>query len=113
MSDWDEPTTPPRGRPLDEARLRAALAQLTSALQALHGVDLVHRDVKPSNILVTGRIPFEGGAMEVLLQKQHAEPPPPRSLVPEVPADLDALCLRGDFRRSVELSLEGAQILDG
>jgi hypothetical protein len=47
----------PGGR-LDERRLRTALAQLASALHSLHGHELVHRDVKPHNVLVTsaGRV---------------------------------------------------------
>ena len=37
----------------DEPRLRAGLAQLARGLLALHGAGKIHRDVKPSNIMVT------------------------------------------------------------
>ncbi len=42
----------------DEGRLRRALPQLVSGLSALHAAQKIHRDVKPSNILVTpeGRV---------------------------------------------------------
>ncbi len=36
-----------------EQRIRKALPQLVSALNALHASDLLHRDLKPRNILVT------------------------------------------------------------
>jgi hypothetical protein len=46
------------GERFDEARLRDAFAQLVRGLSALHRASKVHRDVKPSNVLVTpeGRV---------------------------------------------------------
>jgi hypothetical protein len=63
-----EPSQDPtlRGDPLaaltrrryDERRLREAIVQLADGLAAIHAVGIVHRDVKPSNVMVTpgGRV---------------------------------------------------------
>jgi len=42
--------------------------------------------------VLTGRYPFEGTDGQILLDKQAAEPAPPSSIAPGVPADLDELC---------------------
>jgi hypothetical protein len=42
---------------------------------------------------LTGRLPFDGGPIEVLLQKRQTDPTPVRSLAPDAPEDLAELCM--------------------
>jgi tetratricopeptide (TPR) repeat protein len=139
----------------DTSRLRETLAQLVNGLGALHDAGHVHRDVKPTNILVsngrailldfglairhdrdplswsdsemvgtpaymapeqasaavagpeadfysvgvilyealTGKLPIEGHALEMMMKKQRIVPTPPSQLISNVPGDLDALCV--------------------
>ncbi len=42
---------------------------------------------------LTGRLPFLGSPVEVMMDKQRFDPPPPCELVPDLPDDLAALCI--------------------
>ncbi len=143
------------GGAVDPARVRGAARQLVSGLEVLHQRGRLHRDVKPSNVLIAadgrvvlldfglatvfggdddrrrtladaagtlayiapevawgataspaadlysvgvmlfevlaGRLPYEGTAGQVVTDKMNRAAPRLRDLVPEVPADLDAL----------------------
>jgi hypothetical protein len=59
---------------------------------------------------ITGRLPFAGSAFEMLLSKQSSEPAPPRVLMPEVPAELSALCV-GLLKPDPAARLTGEEVL--
>ena len=60
---------------------------------------------------LTGRFPFDGRALEVLVAKQTRDPLPPCAIAPDVPADLDRLCVEL-LRRQPRDRPSGREILE-
>jgi serine/threonine protein kinase len=150
-------------RRLPPERIATLLAEVADALQYAHDQGVIHRDVKPSNILLdkdnhphlmdfglakrdagevsmtlegqilgtpaymspeqasgearhvdgrsdvyslgvilyqllTGELPFKGNPRALLHQVQHEDPPPPRRLAKDIPADLETICLKAIAR---------------
>ncbi len=59
---------------------------------------------------LTGRLPFTGKSLEVLMNKQKEDPPPPASIANDVPADLNDLCVEL-LLRSPDDRPTGAEVL--
>jgi hypothetical protein len=59
---------------------------------------------------LTGRPPFQGPPLQVLLDKQHHDPPAPTQLVPGTPPDLAELCM-ALLCRAPEARPAGAEVL--
>jgi serine/threonine-protein kinase len=62
LEGCDLQTLVDRHGPQDPARVAHLLVQLTGALAEAHGVGLIHRDVKPANVMLCER----GGLLDVL-----------------------------------------------
>ncbi|MCO4746197.1 MAG: protein kinase [Proteobacteria bacterium] len=154
----DDYALPAPTLPEDMERLKEGIAQVVRGLTALHEHGKLHRDVKPTNVIVrpdgrvvlvdfgliwdadrevselsridtvvgtaafmppeqargaqpstasdlyavgvmlfqglTGRLPFEGNMMRILVAKQEEAPPRPSAMVAGVPPDLDQLTAR-------------------
>lgn len=60
--------------------------------------------------ILTGRLPIKGKPLEILRDKQRLDPPSPRSVAPEVPEDLDALCMNL-LQRDADKRPQGAEVI--
>ncbi len=59
---------------------------------------------------LTGRLPFSGKSLEVLMLKQVEDPDPPRSIDPGIPEDLNSLCV-DLLRRDPDERPTGAEVV--
>ncbi len=168
----DARTALPSGGEPDHERLRDGLRQLAEGVSALHRGGLLHRDLKPGNVLVdrqgrvvildfglveelsrttptedgqvtgtpaymapeqaggrdvyeaadwyavgvmlyealTGQLPFTGSLLQLIYRKQTAAAPRPSDVAPNVPPDLEALCV-ALMQPQPEERPTGAQVL--
>jgi predicted ATPase/signal transduction histidine kinase len=71
------------GSPMDAGQFLRIAMSLSAALRQLHGRGLIHKDIKPSNILVdfaTGKIWLTGFGIASRLPREHQTPAPPDSI---------------------------------
>jgi len=61
-------------------------------------------------VALTGRLPFQGGAADMLMDKQQFEPPPPDQVASDLPDDLTALCVEL-LRREPSRRPPGSEVL--
>ena len=70
-------------RPMDLARFLPLAAAIAAALGGVHGRGLVHKDIKPTNILVdraTGQVRLTGFGVSSRLPRERQEPDAPETI---------------------------------
>src|ERR1700704_1380109 len=68
------------GQPMEVGRFLRLAVALSGALGQLHGRGLIHKDLKPANVLVdsaTGRVRLTGFGIASRLPREHQSPQPP------------------------------------
>ena len=75
-----EPLDRLTGKPMEIGSFLRLAVSLTAALGKLHGRGLIHKDLKPANVLVdsaTGQVWLTGFGIAVRLPREHQAPQPP------------------------------------
>ena len=76
-----EPLDRLMGQPMEIGRFLGLAAGLAAALSRLHGCGLIHKDIKPGNVLVdagTGRVLLTGFGIASRLPRERQFPEPPK-----------------------------------
>jgi serine/threonine protein kinase len=76
------------GRPLDLTQFLRVGIGLAIALGRLHGRDLIHKDIKPSNVLVnsaTGEVWLRGFGIASRVPRERQSPEPPEFIAGTLP----------------------------
>src|SRR5258707_5220608 len=71
------------GRPLDVSPFLRIAIPLAGALRRVHERDLIHKDIKPANVLVdaaSGRVWLTGFGIASRLPREHQAPAPPEMI---------------------------------
>jgi PAS domain S-box-containing protein len=76
-----------QGQPLDLTRFLRIAIGLATALGQVHRHDLIHKDIKPENVLVhdTGKVWLTGFGIASRLPQEHQTPAPPEILAGTLP----------------------------
>src|SRR5258708_12178419 len=77
------------GRPLDVSHFLHIAIPLAGALRRVHERGLIHKDIKPANILVdaSGGVWLTGFGIASRLPREHQAPAPPEG-IPRPPASM-------------------------
>jgi serine/threonine protein kinase len=82
-----------QGKPLDLTRFLSIAIGLATALGHAHRQDLIHKDIKPANVLVddAGRVWLTGFGIASQLPQEHQTPAPPEIIAGTLPYMAQAL----------------------